>query len=57
VPGISHSFAVTRHGKGNGIDATPYVFTCTKTGDGHHLMTSIANCNPGAPSTSAAKAP
>ena len=25
----------------------PYVFACTKTGDGHRLMTSIASCDPG----------
>ena len=24
----------------------PYVFACTKTGDGHRLMTSIASCGP-----------
>jgi hypothetical protein len=25
----------------------PYVFTCTKAGDDHRLMTSIASCDPG----------
>ena len=47
MSGISYSFAVTRHGKGNGIDAIPYVFACTKTGDGDRLMTHTANCDPG----------
>ena len=45
--GFRDSFAVTRRGKGNGIDAIPDVFACTKTGDGHRLMTSIADCAPG----------
>jgi hypothetical protein len=47
VPGISYSFAVTRHGQGNGIDPIPYVFACTKPATATGLMTSIASCDPG----------
>jgi hypothetical protein len=54
--GISYSFAVTRHGKGQRHRRHPYVFACTKTVDGHRLMTSTAGCDPGTPDISS-KAP
>jgi hypothetical protein len=42
VSGILYSFAVTRHGKGRYL-RHPYVFACTKTGDGHRLISNIAD--------------
>ena len=51
MSGISYSFAVSRHGKGNGIDAIP-CFLLHQNRRRHRLMTSIANYDPGTLNTS-----
>ena len=52
VSGISYSFAVSRHGKGNGIDAIPMFSPAPRPATVHRLMSSIVNYDPGTLNTS-----